>query len=90
MPLALHLTGMFGCTLISFLAFPRWRWWLRGLLMLALGVGIEFGQGWQPSRTVDQQDIIANSAGVLVGLIVIAILRRVLSAHSERRNQTQR
>ena len=66
-----HAGGLFVCTLLSYLAFPRWRWWLRGLSMLAVGVAVECVQSFHPTRSADIHDIYANSIGVAGGLILI-------------------
>ncbi|MBL8510888.1 MAG: VanZ family protein [Betaproteobacteria bacterium] len=57
--------------------FTMWWWgqlWLswRHRLLLALslaamGVAIEFVQGWTGWRTFDTKDMLANSVGVLLG-----------------------
>ncbi|WGK60380.1 VanZ family protein [Halopseudomonas sp. SMJS2] len=66
-----HAGGLFTCTLLSYLAFPRWRWWLRGVLMFSVGVAVEFVQSFHPTRSADIHDIYANSVGVGAGLLVI-------------------
>ncbi|MEZ2744875.1 VanZ family protein [Halopseudomonas bauzanensis] len=66
-----HAGGLFVCTLLSYLAFPRWRWWLRGVLMFSVGVAVEFVQSFHPTRSADIHDIYANSVGVVAGLLVV-------------------
>lgn len=66
-----HAGGLFACTILNFLAFPRWYWWVRGLAMFLVGVAVEYVQGFHPTRSADIHDIYANSAGVLVGLVLI-------------------
>lgn len=66
-----HAGGLFACTVLNFLAFPRWYWWVRGLLMFLVGVAVEYVQSFHPTRMADITDIYANSAGVLVGLVLI-------------------
>lgn len=41
-----------------------------GVVLVALGVGLEFAQGWlvPDIRQMDWQDAVANACGVLVGL----------------------
>lgn len=68
-----HAGGLFVCTLLSYMAFPRWRWWLRGVLMFAVGVAVEFVQSFHPTRSADIHDIYANSVGVVAGLLVILV-----------------
>lgn len=66
-----HAGGLFICTLLSYLAHPRWRWWWRGAFMFAVGVAIEYAQTFQSTRTADIRDIYANSVGVALGLAVL-------------------
>ena len=66
-----HAGGLFVCVILSYMAFPGWRWWLRGLLMFAVGVAVEFVQSFHPTRSADIHDIYANSVGVAAGLISI-------------------
>lgn len=68
-----HAGGLFVCTILSYMAFPRWRWWLRGLLMFAVGVAIEYAQSFHPTRSADINDIYANSVGVAAGLLAIFV-----------------
>ena len=67
-----HLGGLFGCTVLSYLAFPRWKWWFRGVAMFGVGVMVELVQSFHPNRVTDMEDMLANSAGVALGLILIA------------------
>lgn len=68
-----HAGGLFVCTLLSYMAFPRWRWWLRGVLMFAVGLAVEFVQSFHPTRSADIHDIYANSVGVVAGLLVVLV-----------------
>lgn len=73
-----HAGGLFVCTWLSYLAFPRWRWWWRGALMFTVGVVIEYIQYFHPSRVADINDIYANTFGVALGLITLGIYRWLL------------
>lgn len=68
-----HAGGLFVCTILSYMAFPRWRWWFRGLLMFSVGVAVEYVQSYHPTRSADIHDIYANSVGVVAGLLVILV-----------------
>lgn len=70
-----HAGGLFSCTILSFLAFPRWYWWVRGGLMFAVGVAVEYVQSFHPTRSADIHDIYANSAGVVAGLVLIMLFQ---------------
>ncbi|MEL0167514.1 MAG: VanZ family protein [Pseudomonadaceae bacterium] len=79
-----HAGGIFALTLLSFTAFPRWRWWFRAVFMTLVGVAVELVQSLHPTRSPDWGDILANSTGLGAGLLVIAayllIRKRMLSA----------
>lgn len=68
-----HAGGIFALTLLSFTAFPRWRWWFRAIFMTLVGVAVELVQALHPTRSPDWGDILANSSGLGAGLLVIAI-----------------
>lgn len=52
-------------------AYPRSSYARIGLAMLALGIGIEVAQGAMPfGRQMDFRDVIANSLGIIVGLVI--------------------
>lgn len=71
-----HAGGLFVCTLLSYPAFPRWRWWLRGAFMFAVGVAVEYVQSFHPTRTADIHDIYANTVGVVLGVVVVWLWQR--------------
>ena len=51
--------------------YPRSSYARVGLGMLALGVAIEIAQGAMPfGRQTDFRDVIANSLGIVLGLVV--------------------
>jgi VanZ family protein len=59
--LALYFTGL----------LPRHRWWKIFLLLLVMGVLIELAQyHMHVGRQGDARDVLANSAGSLLGLFV--------------------
>lgn len=66
-----HAGGLFACTILSFLAYPRWRWWTRGALMFLVGVAIEAVQHFHPTRSANLLDIQVNTGGLAAGLLVI-------------------
>lgn len=70
-----HAGGLFACTILNFLAFPRWYWWVRGLLMFMVGVAVEYVQSFHPTRSADITDIYANTGGVLLGLVLIGVFQ---------------
>ncbi|WVM88239.1 hypothetical protein UMZ34_18755 [Halopseudomonas pachastrellae] len=46
-----HGGGIFALTLLSFLAFARWPWWLRAVLLSLVGVAVELVQSLHPTRS---------------------------------------
>jgi VanZ family protein len=70
-----HAGGLFACTVLNFLAFPRWYWWVRGFLMFMVGVAVEYVQSFQPTRSADITDMYANTGGVLAGLVLIGLFQ---------------
>ena len=51
------------------------RAWISALLMIPLGIGLEFGQHFVPARVFSITDMAANSCGVLVGIVCGLYLR---------------
>jgi len=45
---------------------------------IAMGVGLEFVQGWLAYRTYDVMDMAANTIGVLLGWVGALLLKKIL------------
>jgi len=64
---------------LSFLPFISFRSsqvaWISALLMIPLGIGLEFGQYFVPARVFSIMDMSANSCGALVGIMCGLYLR---------------
>lgn len=71
-----HAGGLLVCTILSYPAHPRWRWWRRGLFLFGVGIAIEYAQSYS-GRTPDSGDIYANTIGVVAGLLVMWCGRKV-------------
>ncbi len=56
------------------LLLGRRRWWLAIVLGVLLTCAIEFVQMFLPDRVSDPRDILANSVGALVGVVVAVIV----------------
>jgi len=67
----LHAGGLFTCTILSYLGFPKWRWWFRGGLVFSAGVFIEAAQYFNPRRYADINDLYVNAVGVVSALLLI-------------------
>jgi glycopeptide antibiotics resistance protein len=56
------------------LLLGRRRWWLAIALGVLLTCAIEFVQMFLPDRVSDPRDILANSVGALVGVVVAVVV----------------
>jgi VanZ family protein len=55
--------------------FERRRWWLIATGLLGLGLAMEVGQYlMQSGRLADANDMLANTAGVVAGLLLAALV----------------
>lgn len=69
--------------LLFLLLAGRRRWWLALAAGVALTCAIEFTQLFLPGRFSDVRDILANSLGALLGVIVGLMLRRAGTARAD-------
>lgn len=77
--LLMHFMG-YGVAAISIsFARPTWPVWQRAAFLIVYSVAIEIGQYFNPPRSFSGMDIIANSGGVLLGLMMIMLLEKTLS-----------
>lgn len=60
--------------LFFLLLLGRARWLQAGMLGVVLTLGIEFVQMFLPERVSDVRDLVANSAGALIGVIVALLV----------------
>ncbi len=75
---ALHLVGYFFLAVLPFAAIGRPPLALGlSLLMLPLGIGLEFVQDLIPGRVREVMDMAANVAGVFLGLCLGRRARRL-------------
>lgn len=74
----LHIGGLFACTLLSYPAFPRWHAIKRFVVVFSVGLAVEFGQSFLPSRTADLSDLVANLLGVMLGLLFIGVWQKLI------------
>ncbi|CAK4076588.1 unnamed protein product [Aphanomyces euteiches] len=75
----------YGHTLAYFVLTIWWaqlrinRWHLVGAF-IALGVAIEFAQGWTGYRSFDYYDMVGNTVGVLFGALLAGLVPNLLHA----------
>jgi len=72
----MHCSGYFVAGISISFAFPRWSFLQRAAFLIIYSIGIEIGQHFMPPRTFDVFDICANSTGVFLGLMFIALLAK--------------
>ena len=53
-----------------------WRWWLAVAFGVAATLIIEFVQLFLPERVSDPRDLLANTLGTLVGVVIVALTVR--------------
>ena len=57
-------------SLNSMLVFQRWPKWLLIFTMIGFGIFLEFGQALIPGREPSIYDALANTSGVMLGIII--------------------
>lgn len=86
-----HLVGYGVLAGLPFLAFRNRRAALIGALaMLPLGIALEIAQDWVPGRSADVLDLVANTLGVAVGVMLGPWASRHVSAFMARRSAKSR
>lgn len=76
--LLMHFTGYVVAGISISFARPLWPIWQRAALLIAYSFAIEVGQYFNPPRTFSLSDMLANSGGVIAGLLIIIILQKYL------------
>jgi len=79
--LSLHFAGyvlLFMSARLAYRNKPQhgWLW----LLLFCYSLGIETGQYFIPARTFDWKDLVANGTGLLLGLALWTVTRRIFPA----------
>jgi VanZ family protein len=79
----LHFCGYMSLALIALIAIRRRpAAVLAALAMILLGVALEFGQKLSPGRSCEVRDMFINGLGVLTGIAIGLLSRRIASAAS--------
>ena len=56
--------------MMSWFAQLTLRHWRTAVLLVVMGVGVEILQGWSGLRYYEEMDMVANTAGVLLGWLL--------------------
>lgn len=81
-----HLLGYFLLSAAAVQLFAGWRVLLLAAVgLIALGIGIEFAQGFTAYRSSDAADALANTVGVLLGMATALTPWRDLLLRLEKR-----
>jgi VanZ family protein len=77
-----HSLAFLALTFTACLAFPRpWRGvWLVMLGLLAFGGAIEVVQAFVPGRSCEWEDLLADSVGIVAGVLVALPLRSAVAS----------
>jgi VanZ family protein len=57
-------------SLNTLIVFQRWPLWLLIFTMIFFGIFLEFGQGLIPGRQPSLWDALANTTGVILGIVI--------------------
>ena len=57
-------------SLNTLIVFQRWPLWLLISTMIFFGIFLEFGQGLIPGRQPSFWDALANTTGVILGIVI--------------------
>ncbi|WP_300682110.1 VanZ family protein [Nocardioides sp.] len=69
------------------LLFGAGGWWVALIASVALTLGIESVQHQIPGRVPDGRDIVANSAGAAIGIVIALVLTLPATLRRRRRRQ---
>lgn len=77
--LLMHFAGYSVAAISISFARPTWPMWQRAALLIVYSIAIEMGQHFNPPRTFSVLDIFANGGGILSGLLIVALLEKIIS-----------
>lgn len=75
--LLMHFTGYLVAGISVSFAWPKQTYRVRGFFLLCYSIAIEIGQHFLPPRTFSFMDILANFSGILAGLLVFLLLKKI-------------
>lgn len=77
--LLMHFAGYSVAAISISFARPTWTLWRRASFLVIFSIGIEIAQHFNPPRTFSGMDIVANTTGVVLGLIIVTLLTKYIS-----------
>lgn len=72
-----HAVGFMGVALLYAWAYKKEKWWKNIIYGLAFGIFIEIIQYFIPYRSFELFDIIADGVGLILGVLLVEIMRKV-------------
>jgi VanZ family protein len=75
--LVMHFSGYVVAGISISFAWPRSAYWQRGLFLLCYSIAIEIGQHFLPPRTFSLLDILANLSGIILGLLLFMLAKKL-------------
>lgn len=75
--LTMHFAGYLVAGVSISFTWPRSAYWQRGLFLLLYSIAIEIGQHFLPPRTFSLLDILANFSGIVTGLLLFMLLKKI-------------
>lgn len=72
------------------LLFGAGFWWLAAIGSFAMTAFIEKAQQYIPGRVSDERDLVANTVGALIGIVVAFVLTLPATIRRRQRKQRQR
>ncbi|MBU2884657.1 VanZ family protein [Gilvimarinus agarilyticus] len=76
--LLMHFVGYLVAGISISIAYPRSSWWARAIALWLFSTGIEVIQYFLPWRSFDLWDMLANTAGLIGGLVLALLLKMLV------------
>lgn len=80
---ALHFVGYFGLGFLARMGSDRRPAWLLMVACIVFSLAIEIAQMFIPNRGFEWQDLVANALGVVSGVLVGILGKKLLITHTK-------
>ncbi|RDX37507.1 VanZ family protein [Kangiella sp. HD9-110m-PIT-SAG07] len=80
---ALHFVGYFGLGFLARMGSTKRPAWLLIIACIAFSLVVEIAQMFIPNRGFEWQDLVANGLGVVCGVLIGIIGKKLLSKRTE-------